>query len=70
MSYSIDVVFVDAEGRVRKIARDLRPWRVASCRGAQDVVELPGGRCYELGLAEGAVVVRTRRPSAYPANRA
>ena len=59
MSYAIDVVFVDAEGCVRKLARDLRPWRVASCRGARDVVEVRSGRCDELGLAEGAVLVRS-----------
>lgn len=61
MRYPIDVVFVDAEGCVRKIARDLRPWRVASCRGAHDVVEVPGGRCDELGLAEDAVLVQSAR---------
>ena len=61
MSYAIDVVFVDAEGRVRKLARDLRPWRVASCPGARDVVEVPSGRCDEVGLAEGAVLVQSAR---------
>lgn len=70
MSYAIDVVFFDAEGRVRKIARDLRPWRVARCRAARGVVELPSGRCEELGLTEGAVVVWGPPVSAYPANRA
>jgi uncharacterized protein len=68
MRFAIDVVFLDADGRVAKIARALRPWRFAGARGAQDVLELPAGRCDGVGLREGAVVVLT--PAAYPAGRA
>lgn len=68
MRFAIDVVFLDADGRVGKIARGLRPWRFAGARGAQDVLELPAGRCDGVGLREGALVVLT--PAAYPAGRA
>ena len=30
MRYTIDVVFLDPLGRVLRVARSLRPWRVAS----------------------------------------
>lgn len=44
MRYAIDAVFVSAEGRITKIAADLRPWRVVWwARGARDCLELPVG---------------------------
>jgi uncharacterized membrane protein (UPF0127 family) len=67
MRFAIDVVFLDADGRVAKIARGLRPWRFTGARGAKDVLELPSGRCDRVGLREGALLVRT--PAAYPAGR-
>jgi uncharacterized membrane protein (UPF0127 family) len=56
MRYPIDVVFLDAEGRVVSIRHSLRPWRFASCRGASSVLELPAGASARLGLAEGDVL--------------
>jgi len=56
MRYPIDVVFLDAEGRVVSIRRGLRPWRFASCRGASSVLELPAGTSARLALAEGDVL--------------
>jgi hypothetical protein len=54
MAHSIDVAFLDAEGRVvRSIAR-LRPWRVGL--GGTDAVhalELPAGRLDETGTVPG-----------------
>jgi len=40
MRYSIDVAFIDAGGRVLRLARNVRPGRVVFCRGAAAVVEL------------------------------
>jgi uncharacterized membrane protein (UPF0127 family) len=54
MRFPIDVVFLDAEGAVLRIVHALRPWRLAGCRGARDVVELAAGTCDRLGLREGA----------------
>jgi uncharacterized membrane protein (UPF0127 family) len=68
MRFAIDVVFVDGEGRVAKIVRGLRPWRVAGARGAVDVLELPAGHCDRVGLREGALLVAP--PATYPAGRA
>ena len=62
MRFAIDVVFLDAEGRVAKIARALRPWRFAGARGAEDVLELPAGHCDRVGLREGAVLVAAPAP--------
>ena len=53
MRFAIDAVFLDRELRVLKIAAQLRPWRMASKRGARSVLELPAGRCEHTGLREG-----------------
>src|SRR5215212_5538663 len=43
MHRAIDVVFLDAELRVVRVVRALRPWRFAAARGARAVLELPAG---------------------------
>jgi uncharacterized protein len=43
MRFTIDVVFVDARGLVRKIYRRVRPWRVRIAPGSFAVLELAGG---------------------------
>jgi uncharacterized protein len=55
MRFTIDVVFVDRAGLVRKIARDLKPWRMAASLGSWAVVELNAG-----GAARGDVRVGDR----------
>jgi uncharacterized membrane protein (UPF0127 family) len=61
MQFTIDVVFVDREGRVRKIVRGLAPWRMSAAMGAYAAIELtaagerdlvPGDRLYLSGVAE------------------
>jgi uncharacterized membrane protein (UPF0127 family) len=41
MRFALDLVWLDGEGHVVRVDRDVRPWRVRSCRGAWAVVELP-----------------------------
>jgi uncharacterized membrane protein (UPF0127 family) len=53
MRFPIDAVFLDRSGVVRKIVSDLRPWRVAGCRGARVVVELAAGEAARQRLAVG-----------------
>ena|ERR671922_59332 len=53
MRFAIDVVFVDREGEVLRIAPELPPWRAAGCRGARYVVELTAGECARRGLSPG-----------------
>jgi uncharacterized membrane protein (UPF0127 family) len=44
MRFPIDAVFVDREWKVRKVARRVRPWRIAfGGRGAHAVIELADG---------------------------
>jgi uncharacterized membrane protein (UPF0127 family) len=43
MRFAIDVVFVDAQGTVRKIVRRLPPWRVAVSVPARSAIEFGAG---------------------------
>jgi len=54
MRYPIDAVFVSADGRVTKIAANLKPWRVVWwARGARDCLELRAGAAAESGTQVG-----------------
>jgi uncharacterized protein len=53
MRFSIDAVFLDRDLNVLRVAADLRPWRMASKRGAKAVLELPAGRCAGVGVEVG-----------------
>jgi len=44
MRFAIDIVFLDRRGKVIKINRNLKPWRVSSMVfGARCALELPAG---------------------------
>ncbi len=54
MRFAIDAVFLDREDRVRKVYRNLKPWRaVPLVLGAHGVVELPAGAVEGLELPRG-----------------
>jgi len=43
MRFALDLHWLDGEGRVVRVDRGVRAWRVRSCRAARAVVELPSG---------------------------
>lgn len=43
MRFSIDVIFLDKQNRVRKVRAELNPWRMSGCLTARSVLELPAG---------------------------
>jgi uncharacterized protein len=53
MHFSIDVLFLDREGVVRRVVPDLRPWRMAMDVRARAVVELASGVARELDIRAG-----------------
>jgi uncharacterized membrane protein (UPF0127 family) len=44
MRFALDLVWLDAHGRVVRVDREVPPWRVRSCRRAAAVLEVPSGR--------------------------
>jgi uncharacterized membrane protein (UPF0127 family) len=57
MRFPIDVVFLNRERKIVKIAHALRPWRVAGAIGAAAALELPAGAAAAAGLEQGDVLV-------------
>lgn len=53
MGYSLDVVFLDASKRIKKICRNISPWRIAWCMRAKYVLEFNAGFVKQLGLSCG-----------------
>ena len=43
MRFAIDLVYLDREHRIRKIRRNVVPWRVSLCLSAHSVIELASG---------------------------
>ena len=61
MRFAIDVVFLDRDLRVLKVASDLAPWRTAACRGARAALELPAGEANRQGLRPGISLTQVWR---------
>jgi uncharacterized membrane protein (UPF0127 family) len=53
MRFPIDAVFLDRDLVVLKVAGDMRPWRMAHCKRARAVLELPAGAALKLPLRSG-----------------
>ncbi len=54
MRFSIDVIYLDREYRIRKIVRNLHPWiGLSMCPGAWGVLEMASGEAERLRLREG-----------------
>lgn len=53
MRYAIDVLFLDADGVVLRVAQDVPPFRFRWCKGARSVLELRAGQARHWGLERG-----------------
>jgi len=53
MRFPIDVVFLDRDLHVLKVARSVPPWRMVGRRGAKAVLELPAGEAARRRLSPG-----------------
>lgn len=56
MRFAIDVVFLDADRRVVRVASDVRPWRTAAAKKARAVLELASGEAARVGLTPGSLL--------------
>jgi uncharacterized membrane protein (UPF0127 family) len=43
MRFAIDLIYLDRGRRIRKVVRNVRPWRISLCLSAHSVLELPAG---------------------------
>lgn len=44
MRFSIDIVFLNRQMKVKRLVNSLSPWRAVACRGAYLTIELPAGK--------------------------
>ena len=52
MRFALDLLWLDSRGRVLRVDREVRPWRVRSCRRAHSVIELSAGTARTSSVAE------------------
>ena len=57
MRYALDIIFMDKDGRVKKIVSNLKPLRFASCYGACVTLELLAGQAQTLGIEVGMQLI-------------
>jgi uncharacterized protein len=43
MRFAIDLIYLDRRRRIRKVVRNVPPWRISLCLSAQSVLELHAG---------------------------
>ena len=43
MKFAIDVLYLDRKKKVRKVRKNMVPWRMSACLTAHSVLELPAG---------------------------
>ena len=73
MRFAIDAIFCDGDLVVIDVARGLRPWRMASRKGAKVVIEVAEGAAEASRPATASCSVRSTRecrPDEKPARRA
>lgn len=58
MRFPVDLLFIDAGGRILRVDHRVAPWRLRLCIGAYSVIELAAGEAQRLGLARGDFVER------------
>ncbi len=63
MRFPIDVVFLDREKRVVKVAANVKPFRAALSRG-HSALELPAGNACKADIAKGDSLVIVSQPAA------
>lgn len=53
MRFSLDVVFLDDEGRVKKVVAGIKPWRAALGGGGKKALELAAGAAAKANVETG-----------------
>jgi uncharacterized protein len=53
MRFAIDAVFLDGEMRVRRVAAEMRPWRLAGSWSAAQTLEIAAGAAERLAIRPG-----------------
>ncbi len=60
MRFALDLIYLDRQHRIRKVRRNVPPWRISACLTAHSVVELAAGSISETDAQPGDQVELTR----------
>ena len=53
MKFTIDVLYLDRQKKVRGMRPNMKPWRLSACLPAHSVLELPAGTIGRTGTQKG-----------------
>ena len=53
MKFTIDLVYLDRDRKVRKVRHRMVPWRLSACLTAHSILELPAGAVAASGTEKG-----------------
>jgi uncharacterized membrane protein (UPF0127 family) len=53
MKFTIDVLYLDRQHKVKKARSEMVPWRASACLTAHSVLELPAGTIARTGTVAG-----------------
>jgi hypothetical protein len=53
MKFPLDLIYIDRKHRIRKVVRNVAPWRVSACLSAHSIIELPAGMIDETDSQPG-----------------
>lgn len=53
MKFTIDVLYVTRDKKVRAMRHQMKPWRISACLPAHSVLELPAGTLEQTGTQKG-----------------
>lgn len=56
MRFSLDLVYLDRQHRIRKVRRNVPPWRISACLTAHSILELAAGAVGEQDAQPGDLV--------------
>lgn len=56
MKFSIDLIYLDRDYRIRKIRKSVAPWRISACLTAHSVLELAAGAIGDNDALPGDIV--------------
>jgi uncharacterized membrane protein (UPF0127 family) len=66
MQFALDLVYLDRDYRIRKIRRNVPPWRMSACLTAHSIIELAAGAVKESEAQPGDVLEFS--PASQPAD--
>jgi uncharacterized membrane protein (UPF0127 family) len=63
MQFSIDLVYLNRELRIKKTRSNVPPWRISACLSAHSILELPAGTIHDTQTSPGDVLEITATPT-------